>query len=216
MHVYRVYDAESLITRLSPVSGEPEHQFDVANDMIEGHGYRWCTSFKPVTAWDRAVFVFACLLTEYSTVWFVEDDVMFPQLDVFSHLNNKYRLHGDLLCSPRFDNPDWPVWERLCEVPAPGLKFMCMMCACRLSRAALSAVAQYVTRTNTLYFHEALILNLCLSCGLEVNEIDELRTIIYRPMYNKFEIDCMSYNLYHPLKRLYLCSTAWEAAQAKP
>ena len=61
-----------------------------------------------VSAWDKALYV-ASSLNSYDHYWFVEDDVVYSDLDIFSYLDQNHD-HVDLMCrrlnaAPFFNNP---------------------------------------------------------------------------------------------------------------
>ena len=151
------------------------------------------------TAWDKALRFF-CEHTEYSHVWFVEEDVFVPTATTLSALDAKYGS-ADLLAESnkvnRVGDMDWfwPRIQRDSDLPLPWAAGM--VCAVRLSRALLAEIDAYRLRYKKLFFIEGLFHTLALQKSLAVVCAPELQ-IFYKRSWRQSEIKRDS--VYHPVK----------------
>ena len=155
---------------------------------------------KKISGWDKAIFYFANINTNYNNVWFIEDDVFLYDENTLLNIDTKYN-DSDLLTSTYKENStghknDWH-WKKINIKLSPPY-YYAMVCATRISKTLLSKIKDYATEYKTLFFLEALFPTLCKSNNLQYDIPDELHTIIYRKIYTIEDINKI--NLYHPVK----------------
>jgi hypothetical protein len=155
---------------------------------------------KPVTGWEKAIYYFSTINTEYNNVWFFEDDVFFYNEDTLSNVDANY-ADSDLLSSPYDTNNDgnkdsW--WWSKIDIKFPPPYYAAMVCMIRISSKLLSSIKDYANKHNTLFFLETLFSTLCKKNNLKYDTPDELKTIVYDNNY--IDADINKHNMYHPMK----------------
>lgn len=155
---------------------------------------------KEVSGWEKAVYYFSTINTQYESVWFMEDDVFFYDEQTLRNIDAKF-LKSDLLTNSYTENltgmTDTWHWSKI-KIKVPPPYYYAMVCAARMSRRLLSKIREYALQHRTLFFLEALFPTLCKTYRLRYDTPDELRTIRYRYDYTIRDIDTKS--LYHPVK----------------
>ena len=89
-----------------------------------------------VSAWDKAIFYFCHQNRSYEHIWFLEDDVFVPDVNLFNIIDSQFEK-ADLLSSENVINTtgelrSWPWWEMASHsnLPLPWAKSM--VCALRV------------------------------------------------------------------------------------
>jgi hypothetical protein len=155
---------------------------------------------KMITSWEKAMYYFSTLNTEYDRVWFFEDDVFFYNEDSFLKIDSKYNT-SDLLSNTYIENlsGDKNAWHwRKIDIQFAPPYYSGMMCCVRMSSRMLSKIRNYANEYNTLFFLEALFPTLCKKYDFQYDTPSELKNIIYRKVYLDRDID--KNNIYHPVK----------------
>jgi len=158
---------------------------------------------KQISGWEKALYYFSNINTNYKNVWFLEDDVFLYDESTFSNIDSKY-LDSDLLSSPyteknnkNFKN-DWH-WDKI-DIKLPLPYYSAMVCSVRISSKLMSAIKNYADKNKTLFFLEALFPTICKYHKLKYDVPKELRTITWRKLHKNNEINKI--NIYHPLKNI--------------
>lgn len=174
----------------------------IPNLVCQINGYRNLnfTLKKDITAWEKALYYFST--RDYDQVWFFEDDVYFYSEQTLLDVDAQYPL-SDLLTNSGGINiegtdTDWH-WKRI-SINLPPPYFCAMVCACRMSKALLSAISSYASTNGTLFFLEACFPTLCKNSQLLYDTPKELHTITYKRQFAIQEIQRQ--NLYHPMKNI--------------
>jgi len=162
------------------------------------------SNLKDIVSWDRALFYFNKISTEYENIWFVEDDVFFHSETIFKTIDETYP-NSDLLSSFHEINPNgdvhhgWNHWVNVIHrIGTPWAHSLIPVC--RLSNRLLKRVDDYVSDRH-LMFIEALFNTLCLHYNYDVDNPPEMRdTISYDAKWDVDNIDITK--LYHPLKKI--------------
>jgi hypothetical protein len=161
------------------------------------------TISKPVTAWDKALYYFSSINTDYDHVWMIEDDVFFYNENTILRIDNNYK-HDDLLTTPEiYTNMDgakskWQ-WHRIFPQVYPPYSH-CMCCVIRISSNMLGKIKDYAQRTKRLFFLEAFFPTLCISYNLRYGTPVELMNVVYRQEFAIQNID--RFHIYHPIKQI--------------
>jgi hypothetical protein len=158
---------------------------------------------KKISGWEKALYYFSNINTNYKNVWFLEDDVFLYDESTFSNIDSKY-LDSDLLSSPyteknnkNFKN-DWH-WDKI-DIKLPLPYYSAMVCSVRISSKLMSAIKNYADKNKTLFFLEALFPTICKYHKLKYGVPKELTTITWRKLHKNNEINKI--NIYHPLKNI--------------
>ena len=153
-------------------------------------------------AWDKALFYFSNIQSNYDNVWFIEDDVYFYNEDTILNIDNKYP-NSDILSKKyeQYDSkkPDHWHWKSIMnniKIDPPYYKTM--VCAVRMSKKLLGYINKYAKVNNTLFYLEAMYPTLAMRNNLKCDNPDELSTIVYRKDWKKEDMN--KTNLYHPIK----------------
>jgi hypothetical protein len=162
------------------------------------------SNLKDIVSWDRALYYFNRVKTDYQHVWFLEDDVFIMSEKVIDKINEKY-TDSDLLCAFHEINQNgdihhgWNHWVNVIHrIGTPWAHSL--ISASRLSRRLLEKVDNYVSDRH-LMFIEALFNTLSLHYNFKVDNPDELKdTITYDKKWNRDDIDELK--VYHPFKNI--------------
>ena len=162
------------------------------------------SNLKDIVSWDRALYYFNRIKTEYDHVWFLEDDVFILSEDIINKLDENY-TNSDLLCAFHEINPNgdihhgWNHWINVIHrIGTPWAHSLISIS--RLSRRLLERVDNYINDRH-LMFIEALFNTLALHYNYIVDNPDELKdTISYDKKWDKDDIDITK--VYHPFKNI--------------
>lgn len=155
---------------------------------------------KYISGWDKALYYFSKINTNYDNVWFLEDDVFFYNEETLLNIDSKYN-DSDMLSNQYYENllgenTDW-LWPKI-KIRIPPPYYCAMVCAVRMSKILLSKIKDYANEYMTLFFLEALFSTICKTNNLKYDIPSELWSIAYRRNYNDDELN--KSNLYHPIK----------------
>jgi hypothetical protein len=162
------------------------------------------SNLKDIVAWDRALYYFNRVNTDYENIWFTEDDVFFHSHTIFKTIDDKYPS-SDLLCAFHEINPTgdihagWNHWINVIHrIGTPWAHSL--IAVSRLSRRLLQRVDDYLSDRH-LMFIEALFNTLCLHHNYVVDNPTEMTTTIHYD--TKWDIDNIDFTkLYHPIKKI--------------
>ena len=117
---------------------------------------------KEVTAWEKALYYFSFVNTNYKNVWFLEDDVFFFDENTLLNLDLKY-IDDDLITSSSCfgDHTSTWCWTPVLEINLPNPIYHCMCCVARMSKRMVDEVKLYACVNGTLTFLEALFPTMC-------------------------------------------------------
>lgn len=155
---------------------------------------------KDITSWEKSIYYFSTINTEYNKVWFFEDDVFFYDEETLSHIDSQYD-NSDLLSNSYSENisghkNDWHWWRININFPPPY--YYAMVCGVRISSNLLTKFKNYANEHNTLFFLEALFPTICKINNMKYDTPIEFKNIVYRHNYVNKDID--KNNLFHPVK----------------
>ena len=157
---------------------------------------------KKISAWDRAIYYFCEINTNYDYVWFIEDDVFIPHSSTLYVIDNKYRtFNNDLLCEGNSENSTGYTneWHWRYAVGKINIPWYCsMVCAIRVSNKLLECIRIFVEGKRTLVFIEIMFNTIAMQNGLSVAVIEELSNVVFRKEYMLSDFNKI--NLYHPVK----------------
>ena len=165
-----------------------------------------CTNLKDIVAWDKALYFFTRYKTDYEFIWFLEDDVLFYDLNTIQNIDAKYPF-SDILSSFHEINESGNIyngWNHWCNVvnriTTPWAHSL--ISASRLYRRLMEKVDEYVRNNNSLMFIEALFSTLALHNNYLVDNPEELASSITYD--KKWDIEEMTdiNKIYHPLKKI--------------
>jgi len=158
---------------------------------------------KPTTAWDKALFYFCLIRSNYKHVWFIEDDVFFLKESVIENIDNNYN-DSDLLTPFNDINTNgtmsgWENWYTIAgKMNTPWSRSM--VCACRLSNRLLKLIKQYANEKKTLVYHEVFFNTLAYQNNYKIDNPTELSTVHYNTRWNENELNLNHF--YHPIKNI--------------
>ena len=155
---------------------------------------------KDITAWEKSIYYFSTINTEYNKVWFFEDDVFLYDEKTLLNIDSKYE-NSDLLSNSYTANisghkNDWH-WYRI-DIKFPPPYYGTMVCCVRMSSDLLSKIRNYANTHKTLFFLEALFPTICKRNNMKYDTPTEFKNIVYRKDYEDKDID--KNNLFHPVK----------------
>jgi hypothetical protein len=173
----------------------------------------------PVAAWEKALFHVCRVARSYELVWFLEDDVFVPSIDVIVATDRDHPS-ADLLCQRNSVNLsgetrswDWWSWVPPEVLPLPwGAS---MVCASRVSRRLLTAVDALISanavRMMELHarakqkqgplrflFIEFLFNTLAMRHAMRIETPVSLSTSLFHKRWQVEEMDLA--HIYHPVK----------------
>ncbi|UJR13242.1 hypothetical protein I4U23_000264 [Adineta vaga] len=194
-----------------PSSSSSSIQFIQVNEIIAiEDGYQQSSVFgseKICSVWDKALYYFARISTNYSFVWFIEEDVFIPSFQAFRSLHELYSSSYDLVTSElhyniQGDIHSWYHWylapERFIIPWAHG-----MVCAVGCSRSLLSAIDYYARWRGEVAFLEFLFHTIAIhNKQMKIVTPYELNTIAYRQKISFEQVKARPNNWWHPLKSI--------------
>jgi hypothetical protein len=156
---------------------------------------------KLISGWDKAIYYFTNINTQYKNVWFSEDDVFFNSENTLLTIDNKYKDY-DILCNSSYDEAklhEW-LWKYI-KIQFPPPYYCGMMCIIRLSDDYLKNVIKYVNQNETMFFLEAFFPTIAKHYNMKIFESpSEFITVTYRDRLISQNIIEKKENLYHPMK----------------
>jgi hypothetical protein len=110
---------------------------------------------------DKALYYFCKNDINYNFIWFIEEDVFIPRPEIISEIDAEYP-DADLVCKQNVSHDEDPafLWWYDADPMLQEPLYRSLVCACRLSRALLNKIVQFVDKHNRLVF---LWGNLCNS-----------------------------------------------------
>lgn len=164
----------------------------------------------PVSAWDKALFLFSCVTHKYDLVWLIEDDVLVPDGAAFHTLTQRVlnhhphpadltiATHASMETTPTWEH--WPLLRNTLHLPLMDWH-KSMSCAVALSQRMLRAVRAYARAHGTLAYHEALFNSLASFHHLTVYTPAELaNTIVWRTPWTCIDVLRRPSHWFHPFK----------------
>ena len=186
---------------------EGVHIVQVDDETCRANNYykssSW-TNLKDIISWDRALYYFNHIETDYENIWFLEDDVFIMSEKTIIDIDVQYK-DSDLLTSFHEINPTgdiyagWDHWVNVIHrIGTPWAHSL--VCACRLSRPLMKKVDEYLNDRHLMII-EALFNTIAIHYNLKVSNPTEMATTI------KYNTPC-DYNnintnyIYHPVKKI--------------
>jgi hypothetical protein len=162
------------------------------------------SNLKDIVAWDRSLYYFNRVNTQYDHIWFMEDDVFIVGEKTLVDIDSQYP-ESDLLSSFHEINETgnvhhgWNHWVNVIHrIGTPWAHSL--ISASRLSRRLLDRVDDYL-KDRHFMFIEALFNTLALHNGYIVdNPVEMATTITYNTPVDYNNIN-PSY-IYHPIKSI--------------
>lgn len=154
---------------------------------------------------DKALYYFYKNDINYDYMWFIEEDVFIPTIETIKNIDIKYP-DNDLLVSTnniiyqKHTDWQWCLVNRQLNGKLSLPYSNAMICAIRCSKKLLECIFNYALKYNTLFMDEVMFNTLALHNNLNVKDIEELKTIVWRKKWTKNEININ--NLYHPVKSI--------------
>jgi hypothetical protein len=157
---------------------------------------------KLISGWDKALYFFTFMNTNYNNIWFIEDDVFFYNETTLSDIDNTYvDSNYDLLANCDFQEGKYNEWLwSIIQINLPKPFYAGMMCAIRVSSNLLEGIRNYATKYKTLFFIEALFPTIVKHNNLSFFQPIELTKIQFREKWTILDID--KKHLFHPIKNL--------------
>ena len=155
---------------------------------------------KDITAWEKALYYFCKINVEPDFVWFIEDDVFIPHIDLISEINAAHP-DADLLCKQHFsknETPSWPGWRMSQHTLIEGPHYQSMCCAVRLSRRMLTAISEFAEKKGRLIFLEFFFNTLADQKGFKIECPRALKFLHFEEQRNHFTFN--SSYMYHYIK----------------
>ena len=154
---------------------------------------------KVPSAWDKALYYFAVKETSPRYVWFIEEDVFIPRPEIISEIDAEYP-DADLVCKQNVSHADdqeflwWHDADPMLQEPL----YRSLVCACRLSRALLDKIVQFVDKNNRLVFIEILFNTIVFQDKMKLAMPQQLQKIIWRHDWTPDTVD--DKHMFHPIK----------------
>ena len=178
------------------------HVIQIKNEDCKNNGFvdMNFTIRKNITSWEKAIYYFSTINTEYNYVWFFEDDVFFYHEQSLINIDSKYD-NSDLLSKSYSENisgdkKNW-LWNTINIKFSPPY-YNAMVCIVRISSQMLYKIRNYANEHKTLFFLEALFPTICKKYNLQYDTPCQFKNIIYRKDYTDKDMD--ENNLFHPIK----------------
>lgn len=172
--------------------------------------------FPKIIAWDKALYYFCKLNTEYDYVWFFEDDAFLYDINTLIAIDKKYPdsdlLTKDYEVNENGEHNYWFWYGIDFFIPPPY--YNAMICVSRLSKKMFQKLHEYVAESKTLLFIEAMIPTIAKHHKLLCDHPIEMNnTLQWRYDWNITNIT--PENIYHPIKNIEKHKTIREELQTK-
>jgi hypothetical protein len=156
-----------------------------------------------IYGWDKAIYTFSKIITDYDNVWFIEDDVFISNESSLINIDKKF-IRDDLLCESHHISEDENMngwYHSFHVIPNIGPpRSRSMMCAFRASKRMLNLILNFVNKNKKLFYIEALFTTIAYQNNLTISNPTELATITWANSWNNNEF--FTNNLYHPIKNI--------------
>ena len=171
---------------------------------------------REITAWEKALYYFCKIETAPEYVWFIEDDVFVPHINLISEIDEKHP-DADLLSKQHFskdESPSWFCWNMQEHKLIEGPHYQSMCCAVRISRRLLMAIQEFAKEKGELIFLEFLFNTLAAKKGFKVECPKALKFIHFKEQQNHFGFN-RNY-MYHPIKNYKIHPLLRKTTQSPP
>jgi len=158
--------------------------------------------FNEIISWDRALYFFTNINTNYEKVWFLEDDVFLYNEKTILNIDSKFP-NSDILCKEKNPQPkegEWQWFWPAIHVAFPPPYFQSQICAVRMSKTLLFHIDEYVKESKRLFFIEAMYISIAYRNNLLYENCEELDQIHWRRDWNKEEFN--KDKIFHPIKNI--------------
>ena len=205
--VFVIVDDNSSIYDSRYINSKKINIIQINNDVCVNNGFINVNYliFHRITGWEKALYYFSCINTNYKNVWFLEDDVFFYGEQTLLNIDAKY-TDGDLLSNGLVEenktgHKKTHPW-RLMDIKIPPPYYHCMVCAVRMSQQLLFSIKDYAVKYKTLFFLEVLYPTICRHNKLKHHIVDELKRIVFGPVkLHELNVNTVNYtDLCHPVK----------------
>lgn len=186
----------------------------IDNDLCKKHSFIYLdtqyndTSDKNIYSWEKAIYYFNYINTNFDYVWFIEDDVFIISVNAIINLNNKSK-NNDLVCVSNIKGDlntcknTW-LWNYtfiIFEEPA----YSSMVCICRLSKKLLiltNLLIQELKNKHKLLFfiYEFFLNTIAMKYNLSIYCPEELSTITFDTKWELDDFKKSKNNFFHPVK----------------
>ena len=157
------------------------------------------------TSREKTLYYFYKNNINYDYIWFIEEDVFIPTIETIKNIDIKYPdndllVSGNNIIYEKHTDWHWKLVNRQLSNKI-SLPYSCaMICAIRCSKKMLECIFNHAVKYKTLFFCEVMFNTLALHNNLNVKDIEELKTKVWRKNWTKNEININ--NLYHPIKSI--------------
>lgn len=139
------------------------------------------TKLPPIMAWDKAMYYFSHIETNYDQIWFFEDDVFFFSETTLLRMDEKYEKCNLLTRSHtiKYENnlEGWWHWNQVAgNIDLPWA--YSLICICRVSNILLQKVREYANNHGKIFFIEAILNTLAIHNNLDVGTPPQLITVV--------------------------------------
>jgi hypothetical protein len=154
---------------------------------------------KVPSAWDKALYYFSVKEVGPAYVWFIEEDVFVPNVELLMNLDKKYP-DTDLIAKQNVkeeDDPSFDWWfdgKGVLEEPL----YRSLVCATRVSRKVLYSLVHFVNTHKRLAFIEIIFNTIVFHENMTLAMPEELQTIIWRHNWVPEAVD--KHHMFHPVK----------------
>jgi len=158
---------------------------------------------KVPSAWDKALYYFAVKDQTPSYIWFIEEDVFLPRVDIITDIDKRFP-DADLVAKQNVsqtEDPEFAWWfdaDGMLKKPL----YRSLVCASRLSRALLNKIVAFVQQNDRLIFIEILFNTIVTQQNMQLAMPEELSTIIWRQDWTPEMVD--DGHIFHPIKDMRL------------
>lgn len=187
----------------------------IDNDECKKHSFVFLetqyndTSDKNIYCWEKAIYYFNYINTDFDYVWFIEEDVFISSIEAIIKLENKCDNY-DLVCAANdkglieTSKNTW-MWNYAFQIfKEPS--YCSMVCACRISKKLLISVnlaIQELKDKHKLHFfiYEFFLNTIAMKLGMSVYCPEELLSITYDTVWNLDDFKTNKDNFFHPFKK---------------
>jgi len=186
----------------------PNVQFiQISNETCNKAGYKHSSYmptsslvFNEIIGWDKAVYYFSKIKTDFDFVWFFEDDVFIHGEPTVQNIDNKYPL-SDIICKDKARESlpgEWAWFWPAITIHFDRPYFQSPICAVRMSALLIQHIRDYIDQHKKMCFIEAMFPSIAHHHNLLYDTPEEFQGIYWRHDWNPSEINQTGF--FHPMK----------------
>jgi hypothetical protein len=156
--------------------------------------------FNEIIGWDKAIYYFSKIKTDFDHIWFLEDDVFIYGEETIQNIDVKYP-HSDILCKDKARESapgEWAWFWPAIQIHFDRPYFQSPICSVRMSSLLMNHIRNYIDEHRRMCFIEAMFPSIAHHHNLLYDTPQEFQGIYWRHDWVTEEINRTQ--IFHPMK----------------